>query len=77
MPSATVSTIGTPSNGTWAGPRSGRNSQGGSNPNTAVTTSTPAVVVAPVVVKPAVNKTLLYIGGALLLWMVVKNHKKA
>lgn len=64
--------IGQPSSGTWAGPRSAMNSNGGTNPNQAVVSATPAVVVAPVVVKPAINKTLLYIGGALLLWMMFK-----
>lgn len=36
----------------------------------AATGAAPPVVIAPV--KPAINKTLLYVGGALLLWMVLK-----
>lgn len=78
MSGATVSAIGTgASNGSWTGGRSGN----GAGSRSAVTSSngssvtTPAVVIAPVVVKPAVNKTLLYVGAALLLWMVLKNKK--
>lgn len=80
MTQASVSAIGagTSSSG-WTGGRSGS----GGGQRSAVTSgngssvATPAVVIAPVVVKPAVNKTLLYIGGALLLWMIMKNKKAA
>lgn len=75
MPSASVSAIGTgASNGSWSGGRAGKSAVVSSNGSSA---ATPAVVVAPVVVAPGVNKTLLYVGGALLLWMILKNKRAA
>lgn len=73
---SSVSAIGAgASNANWSGGRSGSGSGGRSavTSGNATTVAVPAVVIAPV--KPAVNKTLLYVGGALLLWMILKKKK--
>jgi len=77
----TTSTIGAPSSGTWAGPRSGRSSTGAANTNTAVVATAGGTSAAPAVVVTAPpakgSKVLLWVGLGLLALMVLKNHGKA
>ena len=72
---ATASNIPNASGNAWAGPRSPMAAGGGSNPNTAVTTTTAAPAVTVTAPASTVNKTLLYAGIGLLAWMVLRKKK--